>query len=380
MSNAQEYIWQLITEKLAGTISAEDERYLDELIYSDPSIRQAYQDLRSLFGKEDIDARFSRLDDDGYWDNLPEKITQLPVKRRFPLVKVLTAAAVVTGLVIGVYYFFSQRTASLPEATDIRNISAATQKTIELQLADGRRIDLGHDNTIDLGKTVLASSGKALSYKSGADDNGWNTLVVPGGQDYKVMLSDGTEIWLNAATALQFPFSFSGNGREIRLHGEAYIKAAAGADKPFRIQTPNGVVQVLGTEFNLNTYDAGTLRVALVTGSVQMNAGGRSLVLKPGMQAVYAGSDMQTQAFKEEEVLSWRKGLHYFSDATLEEVSRVLPRWYGVTVVLDRPDIANNRFTGYLNRNKPVTEFLENLRSATGLQYYHDKDSVLHLK
>lgn len=381
MSNAQEHIWQLITEKLAGTISPEDQRYLDELIYSDPSIRQAYQDLRSLFEKSDIDNHFSRFDDDGYWDNLPERIQHIPVKRRFPLVKVLTAAAVLTGLIIGGFYFLSNRSGTTPQSVNISNIAATTQKTLRLQLANGRVLDLSNTNTVDLGMTTISNANTTLTYKSTGADNGWNTLIVPGGKEYKVELSDGTEIWLNAATVLQFPFSFNGDYREIKLNGEAYIKVAAKATHPFTVQTPSGTVQVLGTEFNLNTYDSGTVKLSLVTGAVQLNAGGKAMTLRPGMQAVYSSrSGTQTQAFKEEEVLSWRKGIHYFNEATLEEISQVLPRWYGITVVIDRADIAGNRFTGFVNRNKPVTDFLENLKSAQAVDYYFDKDAVLHFK
>src|SRR5690606_7064334 len=117
-----------------------------------------------------------------------------------------------------------------------------------------------------------------------------------------------------AASRLQFPFRFNGQSREISLlSGEAYIKVAANASKPFIIHTPESTVQVLGTEFNINAYDPGVVKLALVKGAVRVRAGADNLVVKPGMEAVYTPEKgLYTQPFDAREVLGWRTGKHFF--------------------------------------------------------------------
>src|SRR5690606_32808342 len=101
-----------------------------------------------------------------------------------------------------------------------------------------------------------------------------NTLTVPAGLDYKVHLPDGSEIWMNSTSQLQFPSEFSAATREISIKGEAYLNVAPNKEKPFIVHLPKSTVRVLGTEFNVNTYGLNTETVALVKGSVQLNTPG----------------------------------------------------------------------------------------------------------
>lgn len=206
-----------------------------------------------------------------------------------------------------------------------------------------------------------------------------NRLRVPVGKDYRVTLSDGTEIWLNSATTLQFPFKFSGKTREISIQGEAYLEIAEQAGQPFLVHTQHGTLQVLGTSFNINDYDSGIVKVSLVEGALRFKTKTKNVAITPGQQAVYAvNKNIRLQPFEEEEVLAWRSGKYYFIEATLQEIVTVLPRWYGISVVIDNPRLGGERFAGQMDRNKPLTTFLDNLSTTMKLSYYFDKE-VLHL-
>ncbi|HEY0611724.1 MAG TPA: FecR family protein, partial [Chitinophaga sp.] len=285
----KEHIWQLMCEKMAGIISAKDLRYLDAQLPKDEYMREALQTLAFALGEEE-NLDLDRLQHDDEWKDIFQDIKSHPRGHTASLPHFrpgkLMAAAVITGLILSGagYYYFSKET--IPQTP-----KAAANKEIQLKLADHRTIPLPEQpSLISLGDVQLHNERQSLSFnaKDEFDVKGQHTLIVPAAKDYKVVLADGTEIWLNADSRLQFPFNFNGSKREITLlSGEAYVKAAPDPSKPFIIHTPHSTIQVLGTEFNINAYDQNMVRVSLVSGAVKMNAGHDATLIKPGMEAVY---------------------------------------------------------------------------------------------
>jgi hypothetical protein len=229
-------------------------------------------------------------------------------------------------------------------------------KDVQLQLANGQVINLSNNNKV---ATVMKT------YKAE-----YATLKIPAGKDYTMNLSDGTEVQLNAATTMRFPLAFTGNKREVFINGEAYLKVSP-KEKPFIVHLPNSTVLVLGTEFNVNTYDVE--KVALVKGAVKVNG----LLLKPGQELI--GSVINT--FDEAEVLSWRQGKFVFSNTKLEDVCRIIPRIYGIGVELDNKEIGYKRFSGVIDKNKPIENVLKALKATNGIDYYSDEDNgTFHIR
>jgi ferric-dicitrate binding protein FerR (iron transport regulator) len=111
----------------------------------------------------------------------------------------------------------------------------------------------------------------------------FNTLATPRGGQYKVVLADGSEVWLNASSSLRFPTVFTGNQREVELTGEAYFEVAKNKERPFRVKVGDIQVNVLGTHFNINAYaDESAVKTSLLEGSVKIIKGKTSGLLKPG--------------------------------------------------------------------------------------------------
>ena len=171
-------------------------------------------------------------------------------------------------------------------------IAAAVKKnkqSVNLVLPDGKTFELSKDGdaeTIALDNATIKTDNSTLQYNSA--DTMQNTLWVPAGESYKIVLSDGTEVWLNAATRLRFPSRFYGKQREVYVEGEAYFKVAKDAAHPFIVHTTLTQVQVLGTSFNINTYEAGNVKTALVEGKVLTKSNdGKSMELTPGYAANY---------------------------------------------------------------------------------------------
>lgn len=382
MQPSEEYIHALITKKLAGEASQEETIYLEALMSADQTVREQYHQVEDTFSPEDLNNHFIRYEN-WNWAEAGELASRPPKSTVFKNIwkKGLAAAALVAGIAAGIHYYNSWNT-----KTEIIN----TEKAIALQLSNGTIITLpsSRDN-IQVGQTTLNNNNKTLTYSTGSNNvpagSSMNSLIVPTGMDYHVVLSDGTEIWLNSATRLQFPFTFTGNKREITISGEAYMKVAKNDQKPFIVhlnrENTNASIQVLGTSFNINTYDSSVMRVSLVDGAIRFKSAGKDISIKPGTEAVYtADHGFSTRKFDTDEVLAWRQGKYYFTEATLEDIIAVLPRWYGVEVAIDDHNMRDERFTGVINRNMPITVFLDKLKKIMKIDYYFDDAGVLHFK
>lgn len=376
----------LLLGKMTGTLTREEEEALQHLFLSNPHARLAYEELASTLPAEDVETGFARRNENQAWPDLAAKFReqQQPqtTARHIPFYKKRWAAA---AMVIGVLLVGAIYWQQLRKYGKTGLASAPSKPAIELQLANGQVINLSREEgAINAGAVQLNNKHKVLTYAVGNNSTapaGMNSLFVPVGMSYQVKLADGCEVWLNSATRLEFPLSFTEHKREITIYGEAYLKIAKDAAKPFVVHLPHSTVQVLGTEFNVNTYDSGVVKVALVEGSVNVQAPTGNSKLSPGKQAIYQAGQPITQVdFEARQVLSWRKGLFYFNDASLDEISRVVPRWYGVRVVIDNPAILSRRFSGVINRNHPITVFLEDLKVISHIDARIDQEGVLHFK
>jgi len=386
MKRDPRHIHSLMSSWIAGDISDTDALFLRQLIATDPEVLAAWEEFKKKFLPEDVHNGFLRYEDIAW---LPAaEITKRGQKKQIRklLFYVSLSAAVLTGLIVGGYLFYKRGVLPVQPVAAIRDRSAA-KNNISLQLANGKTINLSEaQDNIQVPGAKLNNNGKALSYTlagaSESDAAAISKLIVPIGKDYKIVLSDGSEVWLNSGSRLLFSLSLRGSSREITISGEAFIKVAPHPGRPFLVHTPHGTVQVLGTSFNINTYDSGVVKVALVQGGVRFKAdNGNITTIKPGNEAIYrTGKDIQVQPFDEDETLGWREGKYYFSDATLQEIVHVLPRWYGTNVLIDNPDLAGERFAGMMDRNKPITAFLDNLGSARKIRYHFDNEGVLHLQ
>lgn len=376
-------------EKIAGIIRPKDLRYLEAQLSRDEDMREAFNALQyALSEEENMD--LERLQHDEDWGDLlgvikPHPATRTPFLARTRFEKP-AIAAMIAGLLVSSagYYYFSQRNAPPPATPADASLPAA--QAVTLQLADNRSIALSGQQQTTIGKVQLYHTEQALTFsvqENAAVHGGQHILSVPNARNYKVTLADSTEIWLNAASRLQFPFRFNGNSREITLlSGEAYVKVAANASQPFIIHTPHSTVQVLGTEFNINAYDPGVVKLALVKGAVRVQSGAANLVVKPGMEAVCTPEKgLYAQPFDAREALGWRTGKHFFEHTPMPEICTILTRMLGIAAVIDSGSSASTRhFSGMIDKHKPVREFMEDVKNTTGIDYYFDQQGVLHFR
>lgn len=381
-----DYIHWLMIEQLTGDINEADEKHLSQLLDSYPKLQETYKQLQQQYNKEDVETKFARFKSPEFWKPIPafEESDRRSPTLRIKLVRIAAAAAILAGIFVSIYVYNSRQPVSPGERT---TADSKAHESIKLQLAGGNTVDLSNNTgQVNVGNgTLLNNNNASLSFEIKSDKSksaAVNILTVPTGRDYKVILSDGTLVWMNSSTVLKFPFNFPNNSREITINGEAYLEVAKDAQKPFIVHTSHGSVKVLGTQFNINTYDPEVMRVSLLDGAVQVNTVEENVALKPGEEAVYVPdlNKISVHGFDENEVLGWKLGVYYINNNTVQEICDVLPRWYGINIIIDNNAVRNNRFTGILKKKEPMDKLLRTLKATNSINDYEYKNGELHIK
>jgi ferric-dicitrate binding protein FerR (iron transport regulator) len=379
MNFDQEILEDLIIKELTGSITEPEKVLLQEAVNKYPEAERIRQEMRQKLSAPDVLNTLRKRREDASSDYVIFEAERRNKVKKTKLVASLAVAASIIGFFCFRYLphtsLFPHRQASVLAAVP------KDTKAVTLLLPGGKELAL--DTTaqqIQASDIALSTQGKTLTYEARSTNAGLATLIVPPGKDYKIHLSDGSQVHLNSGTRLQFALQFNGAAREITLEGEAYIQVAPHPQKPFYVHLPHGSVQVLGTEFNVNTYDSGVHKLALVNGSVKFKAFADSATLKPGREATSTSQGLKTANFDASEVLAWREGRYYFNDATLAEVSRVLTRWYGTPVNIDSKAVAAQLFTGMINKSQDIEVVLKGLKLTNLINYYTDEKGTVHLK
>lgn len=199
-----------------------------------------------------------------------------------------------------------------------------------------------------------------------------NTVSTPRGGQYQVMLPDGTSVWLNAASSIRFPSSFTGNERRLELSGEAYFEVARDEKRPFLVSSGTQTVEVLGTHFNISAYqDDPLIKTTLIEGAVKVveHISGRSEFLRPGQEAAIAeaGQITLTDAIPGQ-ATAWKEGKFTFNGESIEQIMRRIARWYDVEVIF-QGNVGEAYFTGSVSRFADVTDVLRKLE-LTGTVHF----------
>jgi len=326
----------------------------------------------NLFPAQTLDPAISQQ----VLNNLHDKMGS--ASRMVRMRRIGLAAASLTGLLIIGSLFWNNRQAdskpgvtfSQKAATPVREIPPGGNKAI-LTLANGSSIVLGDVKNGALaqqGNTTIVKADGKLSYETAEKQSGsilYNTIVTPRGGQYQVVLPDGSEVWLNAASSLRFPTAFTGKDRRVEITGEAYFEIAKDAAKPFFVKVGNSEVQVLGTHFDIMAYtEESTLKTTLIEGSVRFVNGGNANILTPGQQSRLNKDGRISIAgnIDASEVLAWKNGLFHFENAGIEDVMRQLSRWYDVDVAYE-----NKREGNYFFADIPRTTNLSDALKALSL-------------
>jgi ferric-dicitrate binding protein FerR (iron transport regulator) len=255
-----------------------------------------------------------------------------------------------------------------------------------LILGDGHQLVLDSGSNGELvrqgGVRVLKTPDGQLKYeptKSNDKTVSYNTLRVPKGSQYHLLLSDGSEIWLNAASSLTYPTAFTGRERVVKVDGEAFFNIAKNPGKPFRVKVKDEEIEVLGTQFNVNGYqDEAGVKTSLVKGLIKLHTqDGKTQFLKPGQQSFSSSPDSfrLIEHFDLNEVVAWKDGLFRFKNQDIQTIMRQLCRWYDIDVSFQ--GTVNKHFIGVISRNAPLAKVLDMLSETREVKFEIDKNKII---
>lgn len=295
------------------------------------------------------------------------------------------AAAVLIIICSGIYFLpvgkkVKETVKNEIKQPPINSISPGTDMAV-LTLSDGQKIilDSTHNGTIAVqgNSKIVKNNNGQIVYDSEARpaDTGstvFNTVVTPRGGQFRVVLPDGTNVWLNAASSVRFPVQFTGGERKVEISGEAYFEVVKNAAKPFKvILNGSEEIQVLGTHFNVMAYkDEESIKTTLLEGSVKITNGGQVSLLKPGQQAVTArdGKTVILSNVDTDHEIAWKNGLFDFDNDNLQEIMRQLSRWYNVEVIYSG-EIPSGHYVGSVRRQAGITQVLKMLELAGNARF-----------
>ncbi len=292
-------------------------------------------------------------------------------RQGFRQLRVWSIVAAVCVILAGVSWFWSKES-EIPEPMVKNTVIPAGGHEAVLTLANGEQFRLrGVATSIQQDDGSVADvSATSIAYKADTSLHEvllYNSLHVPRKGEFVLSLSDGSRIWLNSESTVEYPTRFLPGERKVRLRGEAYFQIARDTASPFVIETAQAQIQVLGTSFNLRAYeDEQVIWTTLVEGSVSMSAGKQQMTLIPSEQGcidVKTGS-MSKKVVDVQIYAGWKDGRFVFECQTLEEIMRTLARWYDVEAVFQSERTRNIEFTGNLKRYSDFGQIISMLELA----------------
>jgi transmembrane sensor len=365
---------KLIKKYLEGTCNEREKELVESWHLQDLSqsnIEPAQQRIAHAYakGREAIIARMQ---------------SEQPVRKLWP--RIAAAASIFILLGIGTFFLPTKQVNPASTANYLSDIAPGGNRAI-LTLGNGEQINLTGAKNGRLAQQGAVSINKTadgnLTYQSNIgraniSEVAYNIMSTPVGGQYHLVLGDGTNVWLNAASSIKYPTVFAGSERKVEVTGEVYFEVAHNAAKPFRVVFKQQVVEVLGTHFNINAYaDEASIKTTLLEGSVKVSNSNTSIIIKPGQQAVFQNGHLSMNpAANLDEAVAWKNGYFQFKDEKIASVMRKLSRWYDIELQY-QGQASEEGFNGTISRAKNISQVLNMLERTKAVHFKIDGRRVV---
>lgn len=330
------------------------------------------------------------------WDEIYSRIVLVPAASTKPKLRsmrwtrIAAAAAILILLSAGAYIYFTPGSGQTivtiePKQNDV---APPSDNKAVLTLANGKKIQIDSSGNgmlaIQGNVQIIKTSTGEISYAgTAAGEVSYNTISVPrGSKPLNLKLSDGSRVWINVASSLTYPTAFMGKERKVEITGEAYFEVAHNSKMPFMVQHGDITVKVLGTHFNVNTYEDETdERITLLEGSVLVKRNALSQILKPGQQARISNSNNNNNIellnnINLKEVMAWKDGKFRFVEPTdIDVIMRQISRWYDVDVIYEGK--VKERFWGSISKDVNVSQVLKILEATGGVKFKVEGNKIM---
>jgi len=361
-------ITELISKEILGQLEESDRLILERWRKEAPENERLYQRLTASGNFERYLWQKKKIKTDYYWKQLERKMGG---RRSFLVWHYGRYAAAIAALIVIGWILIRpvespQQQKQVTENTKSEILPGGAKAV--LVLTDGSRVDLPEDKQAKMKVEGMEISNNQVKVKtSAATPKGWNKIITPRGGEYNLVLADGTIVYINSETQLDFPVEFENDRRVVCLKGEAYFQVAQKSGCPFIVKTERMDVRVTGTEFNLKAYaDESSVQTTLVKGKVEVKAGKETYPLRPSQQAVL-NKESARMTIKEVDVtpyIAWKNGQFIFKADRLDDIMRTLQRWYDCEVVYEEEYLKEIVFAGRLKRTETIVPILDVIRST----------------
>lgn len=365
------YYANLISKQINHGLTPDEQLELNAWLEANPSNQMVYDGLREGDAQQSAIDFMNSLSVDAAWKKVSGASK---ISRSVPVVKSLSsfrkrfAWAAAAAAVLAASFFIWRTNMDQPVQSSAApvEISPGGNKAT-LTLADGKIISLDAIPNGDIaaeGDVQVIKMDGTLQY-NGANDNAeitYNTIQTPRGGKYQLVLSDGTLVWLNAASSLRFPVTFSNKERLVELKGEAYFEVKKG-ERPFRVSLQNSSqIEVKGTAFNVNAYyDEEMMKATLIEGKINFVNLGKTQALVPGQQIRLTYEQPEKQVVEDVDVekeIAWKNDLFIFKGMDVRSIMREISRWYDIDVVY-KGKISPETFSGIVSRKSNLSQVLK---------------------
>jgi len=361
-----------------ATLTAAQESQLAKLLDTYPEARGI---LYNIISSERVEAPFNlnNINVEDEWTRFQSR--SMPVEAREHKSRKIgrwlsIAASILLVCAIGTYLFLQRS-----KATYLIEDSVYGQKNDVLPGLNYAEVKLDGEGTykINLDKNLQASRKDQdilLRKNKEVKANVRHTVTVPSRSYFMVSLSDGTKVWINSESQLEYLSNFSAKERRVKLTGEAYFEVAKDAHKPFIVETADMEVKAIGTAFSVNSF-GGNEKVILAEGKVEVKANQDRVLLDAGQRAEMIGTKLKKKFDVSVDAALAVKGRYFsFYDKTLSEILSEAERWYGVEVQIDKP-LHNQLFEGTVEKSATLAKFCEVLKELTGYHFEIDQKKLI---
>ena len=375
---------RLIVKDLQGCISPEEKVMLDKWLEESSENREIYHRVQGRVNREERQRIIRKLNKRAAW----ERVDRNTKKYRHPILRrcMKYAATIVLPLfMVGVGFYLIRDKEEIHPVAEMVKISPGVTKA-ELVLADGHKVVLGTetiDSLVSEEGVNIVKDGNGVSYLGNKEegDLAYNIMRVPRGGEFKVRLQDGTLVYMNSETELKYPVRFVGKERRVYLSGEAYFEVQRDTTKPFIVVMNGNEVRVLGTEFNVRSYEDEKCQfTTLVAGKVLLTTHDhRCIELLPNEQGIVdPQGDIRKEQVDVALYTAWKDGNFVFRKQSLEHIMEIVERWYELKVTFEDEWCKQVSFSGNVERYDDFSKLAEMLE-ATGSVKFRIKNNEIYV-
>lgn len=383
MTDRMHINWDIIVRRILGESSKEENELVEKWLAEDELNREYYRKAKRYFDVYYTGEETREVDTEDAWD---EFVTYAGKSSHRSIWRTIVkyAAAVIVLVGVGItYMMLKDQPQTVVTVAESQPLKPGETKAV-LEFHSGVRVALTDSSVLERVVEEYKQQREGADAGNTGETEEYNTIIVPRGGEYNLLLADGSSVKMNSESKLSFPEKFIGKDRRVRLTGEALFNVAKDMEHPFIVETKNGEIEVLGTEFNVNAYpDEKFVRTTLVNGKVSFLGEGmkNTIVITPGEQVTYdkdAGK-VKISKVNPEVYTAWAEGKWIIEGQRLEDIMKQLARWYDVVVFYRNPEAKDLVFTGDLEKYSNCEVVLDIISMTTNV-IFEIKDKVITVK